>query len=83
MDFNEKGQPEFIQIGPDFETTKSVSNAGTSAHHEIDFGLRLVAKFWFNPKAFWKNDAFPRVKRVALYPLVAGAPKGQPHTSMT
>lgn len=44
------------------------------AHHEIDFGLRLVAKFRFNPKVFWKNDAFQRVKRVALYPSAADDP---------
>jgi hypothetical protein len=39
------------------------------ANYEIDFGLRLVAKFRFNPKTFWKNsDQFPMVSREALYP---------------
>ena len=38
-------------------------------HYEIDFGLRLVAKFRFNPETFWKTDDFPRVNRQALYPL--------------
>jgi FRG domain len=39
------------------------------AHYEIDFGRRLVAKFWFNPKTFWKKDSpFPRVSKEALYP---------------
>jgi hypothetical protein len=37
-------------------------------HFEIDFGRRLIAKFRFNLKSFWKNDAFPKVKRPALYP---------------
>jgi hypothetical protein len=35
---------------------------------EIDFGRRLVAKFRFNPATFWKRDAFPPVRRAALYP---------------
>jgi hypothetical protein len=38
------------------------------AHYEIDFGRRLVAKFEFDPKAFWNNDDFPMVERSALYP---------------
>jgi hypothetical protein len=38
------------------------------AHYEIDFGRRLVAKFSFDPRTFWKADAFPKVKRSALYP---------------
>ncbi len=39
------------------------------AAYEIDFGLRLVAKFRFNPKTFWKNsDLFPMVSKEALYP---------------
>jgi hypothetical protein len=38
------------------------------AHWEIDFGRRLIAKFRFNPQTFWKNDAFPKVTRSALYP---------------
>lgn len=37
-------------------------------HYEIDFGRRLVAKFRFNPKTFWRDAEFPRVKRNALYP---------------
>lgn len=37
-------------------------------HFEIDFGRRLVAKFRFNPKTFWKSDAFPQVGPQALYP---------------
>jgi hypothetical protein len=36
--------------------------------YEIDFGLRLVAKFVFNPKTFWKKDMFPKVPKNALYP---------------
>lgn len=38
------------------------------AHYEIDFGRRLVAKFCFDPKEFWKEDAFPMVGTSALYP---------------
>jgi hypothetical protein len=37
-------------------------------HYEVDFGRRLVAKFSFNPRTFWKNSDFPRVERPALYP---------------
>jgi hypothetical protein len=37
-------------------------------HYEIDFGRRLVAKFRFDPKTFWKSDTFPRVGEKALYP---------------
>jgi len=37
-------------------------------HHEIDFGRRLIAKFKFDPKKFWKRDAFPAVTELALYP---------------
>jgi len=44
------------------------------AHYEIDFGRRLVAKFCFTPRLFWKNDAFPRIKRPALYPSVNDDP---------
>jgi hypothetical protein len=38
------------------------------ANFEIDFGRRLVAKFRFNPRAFWKKRLFPKVERTALYP---------------
>jgi hypothetical protein len=38
------------------------------AHYEIDFGRRLLAKFCFVPKRFWKNDIFPVVPKPALYP---------------
>jgi hypothetical protein len=37
-------------------------------HYEIDFGRRLIAKFQFSPAPFWKGDAFPQVKHLALYP---------------
>lgn len=36
--------------------------------YETDFGLRLIAKFVFNPKTFWKKDMFPIVSKKALYP---------------
>jgi len=36
--------------------------------YEMDFGRRLVAKFSFNPAAFWRSDNFPQVARSALYP---------------
>lgn len=37
--------------------------------YEMDFGRRLVAKFRFNPRRFWrKNDAFPLITKNALYP---------------
>lgn len=38
-------------------------------NHELDFGKRIVAKFAFNPKEFWKmSEAFPLIKRDAIYP---------------
>jgi FRG domain len=43
-------------------------------HYEVDFGRRLVAKFRFDPKTFWKSTAFPLVGKTALYP----APKNDP-----
>ena len=38
-------------------------------NYETDFGLRLIAKFRFNPRSFWNADTnFPRVPHLALYP---------------
>jgi hypothetical protein len=37
-------------------------------HYEIDFGRRLVAKFCFDPRTFWNNDAFRQIDKPALYP---------------
>lgn len=38
-------------------------------HIEIDFGRRLIAKFQFNPKKFWRGSPnFPVVDKGALYP---------------
>jgi hypothetical protein len=37
-------------------------------HYEMDFGLRLVAKFYFEPTSFWADDDFPEVAESALYP---------------
>ena len=38
-------------------------------NYETDFGLRLVAKFRFNPDSFWNADRnFPKVPNAALYP---------------
>jgi hypothetical protein len=37
-------------------------------HYEIDFGRRLIAKFYFDPQTFWKQDTFPIVPEEALYP---------------
>jgi hypothetical protein len=48
-------------------------------HYEIDFGRRLVAKFRFDPTTFWSSDAFPRVKKRALYP----SSKSDPLCEMT
>jgi len=35
--------------------------------HEIDFGLRLLAKFHLKPESFWNNDFLP-IPKVALFP---------------
>jgi FRG domain len=37
-------------------------------HYEMDFGLRLVAKFRFEPASFWSDRNFPKVAESALYP---------------
>lgn len=37
-------------------------------YYEMDFGRRLVAKFRFDPRTFWKNRNFPAAPREALYP---------------
>jgi FRG domain len=38
-------------------------------HYEVDFGRRLIAKFRFEPKAFWNASAdFPQISTPALYP---------------
>ena len=37
--------------------------------YEIDFGLRLIAKFRFNPETFWSSPNFPQVTHNALYPV--------------
>lgn len=43
--------------------------------YEIDFGLRLIAKFSFEPDAFWKNShAFPSIPTEALYPSASNDP---------
>jgi len=38
-------------------------------NYEIDFGLRLAAKFRFIPNLFWGDKNFPMVPHEALYPL--------------
>lgn len=43
-------------------------------HYEIDFGRRLIAKFKFNPKHFWKEATFPLVSHRALYPSAVKDP---------
>lgn len=43
--------------------------------HEIDFGLRLIGKFRFDPGPFWAHSAdFPRVPTEALYPSASDDP---------
>jgi hypothetical protein len=37
-------------------------------HHEIDFGLRLIAKFRFKPGKLWVDRNFQPVPKTALYP---------------
>jgi hypothetical protein len=36
--------------------------------HEVDFGLRLLAKFRFHSGRFWQDQHFPMIPREALYP---------------
>ena len=43
-------------------------------HYEMDFGLRLIAKFCFEPRSFWKGRDFPRVAESALYPSAKDDP---------
>ena len=46
-------------------------------HYELDFGLRLVAKFCFEPATFWKDRDFPKVAKTALYPSAKDDPLHQ------
>ncbi len=47
----------------------SVDQKQNYKHYEIDFGRRLVAKFAFKPREFWKaSKDFPPVRKTALYP---------------
>ena len=41
---------------------------GHYTYYEMDFGRRLVAKFKFNPKTFWKNKNYPPATDESLYP---------------
>ncbi|CAM2139735.1 FRG domain-containing protein [Pararobbsia alpina] len=43
-------------------------------HFEMDFGRRLIAKFWFNPQTFWTDANFPLVSETALYPPIEWDP---------
>lgn len=43
-------------------------------HHEIDFGLRLVAKFRFKAGKLWSDENFKAVPKVALYPTAPDDP---------
>jgi FRG domain len=43
-------------------------------HYEMDFGLRLIAKFCFEPATFWKDRDFPKVAKSALYPSAKDDP---------
>jgi len=42
--------------------------------HEVDFGRRLIAKFRFAPRRFWKHDEFPIVPKKWLYPAAENDP---------
>lgn len=50
---------------PEFDSFQQES---LYAAYEIDFGLRLVAKFYFHPVNFWNSKDFPQVTKAALYP---------------
>ncbi|MFC4277940.1 FRG domain-containing protein [Achromobacter aloeverae] len=44
-------------------------------HAEMDFGRKLIAKFQFDPRTFWKESGqFPLVREKALYPAAADDP---------
>jgi hypothetical protein len=34
---------------------------------QVDFGVRLIGKFRFDPQTFWHSRDFPRVQKTALY----------------
>lgn len=62
-----------IQEGYLLSEFPELSNIEQKKHYEnyeLDFGKRIVAKFRFNPRVFWKaDDAFPIVPSNALYPV--------------
>jgi hypothetical protein len=61
-----------IQEGYLLSEYPELSDSSQKKHYdnsELDFALRLVAKFRFLPGPFWEaNSAFPIVPRSALYP---------------
>jgi len=61
-----------IQEGYLLSEYPELSGASQKRHYEnyeLDFALRLIAKFRFMPGPFWEaNSAFPIVPRSALYP---------------
>jgi FRG domain-containing protein len=46
----------------------AVEEKSLRPHYEIDFARRLIGKFEFDPRKFWKSDTFPKVSQMALYP---------------
>ncbi|MEP3225650.1 MAG: FRG domain-containing protein [Parasphingorhabdus sp.] len=53
----------------EYPEIRNWSQKGMYKNYETDFGLRLAAKFRFNPTQFWRPKSnFPRVPDAALYP---------------
>lgn len=52
----------------EYPDMRSMDQKGQYLANEIDFGLRLVAKFSFNLTKFWQGGSFPPVAEVDLYP---------------
>ena len=59
----------------EFPELSDVKQKSHYENYELDFAKRIVAKFRFNPRRFWKaDDAFPMVPREALYPMTPKDP---------
>jgi len=54
----------------EYPEVATVGQKGLYGDYEMDFGRRLVAKFSFSPRTFWKaSPSFPQVPKAALYPV--------------
>ena len=53
----------------EYPEVRNANHRGAYKSYELDFGRRLVGKFWFDPTEFWRaSGPFKRIGPRALYP---------------